>query len=73
MSNAAEEEEAAAAAVEEVGDMCIWMRMRMAAIKCAAANAPSFDVSFLVPPLQKAPNDSGEQCGMGLLRNRRGR
>ena len=71
MSNAAEEEEAAAAAVEEVGDMCIWMRMRMAAIKCAAA--PSFDVGFLVFQLHKAPNGSGEQCGIGLLRNRRGR
>ena len=72
VSNAAEEEEeAAAAAVEEVGDMCIWMRMRMAAIKCAAA--PSFDVGFLVFQLHKAPNGSGEQCGMGLLRNRRGR
>ena len=68
VSNAAEEE-AAAAAVEEVGDMCIWMRM--AAIKCAAA--PSFDVGFLVFQLHKAPNGSGEQCGMGLLRNRRGR
>ena len=69
VSNAAKEEEAAAAAVEEVGDMCIWMRM--AAIKCTAA--PSFDVGFLVFQLHKAPNGSGEQCGMGLLRNRRGR
>ena len=71
VSNAAEEAEAAAEAVEEVGDMCIWMRMRMAAIKCAAA--PSFDVGFPVLPLHRAPNDLGEQCGMGPLRNRRGR
>ena len=53
MSNAAEEE-AAAAAVEEVGDMCIWMRMRMAAIKCAAGRAAtisSFHLGFPVRAL----------------------
>ena len=66
---------AAAAAAEEVGDMCIWMRMRTAAIKCAtaAAAASSFDVGFLVRALDTVPNYQENGHERRLLRNRRRR